>query len=105
MPREPVTIANGTSPASRKRSPALRAAARTAANPAPGEGSKSRMSRSGLRGSSARESQAWGVTMFWPARYTSVAASPPTTWTSEPPRFATFVRPIQSGKWPGTDFM
>jgi hypothetical protein len=68
MPREPVTIANGTRPASRSRSPASRAAARMVANVTPGEGSKSMISRSGLRGSPARESQMCGVITFCAAR-------------------------------------
>ncbi len=61
--------------------------------------------RSGSRGRSARESQMCGVITFCPARYTSVAASPASTWVSEPPRLGTLTVAIQSGKYLGTDFM
>ena len=60
--------------------------------------------RSGWRGRSARLVQMCGVTQFWFARYTSVAASLARTCVSVPPRFGTVTRRIQSGKCRGTSF-
>jgi hypothetical protein len=63
-PREPLVIANGTSPTERSRSPVARAAARTSAKSVPSGGSKSKISRSGFSRSSARAGQKCGVMQF-----------------------------------------
>ena len=67
----------------------------------PGEGSRSTMRRSGLRSSSMRESQMCGVTTFWLARNTSVAAFSTTTWVFVPSFLGTCAVWTQSGKWAG----
>ncbi len=65
IPFDPVTCANGVRPSSRRRSPVLRAARRTAPKSLPGAGSRSITMRSGCHSLSARESQTWGVIVFW----------------------------------------
>ena len=101
MPREPDVIANGTSPSSSSTAPTSFAPARIAGkceSASSSGGSRSNTSRSGCPSLSARLVQACGVMQFWLASQTSVAASPPTAWSTVPPRRrSTVTRRTQSG--------
>jgi hypothetical protein len=97
-PRDPLVMANGSKPSDSSSSRSDSAPARMDSKSSPFAGSRSKTRRSGRSGRSARLAQTCGVMQFWFASHTSVAASPPTAWTTVPPlRRSTPTRRTQSG--------